>query len=175
MIIKYSKCIYARDPEHIIYSNSGSPEVPEYKLIYPTTGGVALERCGTIPLYEQIQANKVNCDLSSVLEQCVHQNQLAVRNFDEMNQAITDFTGFSNMAEWYSGMKHLEQIWSETPIDVREQFNSSKANFINSIGTDDFTNKVNQGYKKYYDSLKKRLDPVSLTVESKDINSESEV
>lgn len=157
MIYRYDTPIYKRTFVPVA-STPGTEEVPKYKLDYPPAGGVRLVQCGTIPLYKQIQANKSNCELSSVLEACIHQNQLAVTSIDTVNGAIADFTGLSSMAEIYSGMKHIEQIWNETPLEVREQFNSSKANFVQSIGSEDFNKKLNDGYNKFYDSIKSRLD-----------------
>lgn len=156
-IFRYSEPIYKRDIPPVC-SCHGTEEVDDYKLTFPVTGGVRLEKVGTKPLYKQIQANKVNCDLSSVLEQCVHQNQLAVCTPDSVTDAIADFTGLSSMAEWYAGMKNLEQVWKDTPLEVREQFGSSQVQFMNAIGTPDFNKKLNSGFEAYYDSINKRLD-----------------
>lgn len=156
MIKKYSQSIYKRDVG--IASNPGNKIKIDYMLKYKTDGGVYLKKTGETDVYKVIQSNKVNCDLQSVLETCVHQNQLAVCSSDDITNAIADFTGLSSMAEWYSGIKDFEQIWKETPIDVKEQFNSSKAMFISSIGNDDFIDKINAGYDKYYKGISKRID-----------------
>lgn len=157
MIFRYNKPIYKRTFQ-LVPSTPGTEDIPKFKLDYPAAGGVRLVQCGTTPLYKQIQANKSNCELSSVLEACIHQNQLAVTSIDTVNGAISDFTGLSSMAEIYSGMKHLEQIWNETPLEVREQFNSSKANFVQSIGSEDFNKKLTVGYNKFYTSINSRFD-----------------
>ena len=156
-IFRYSESIYKRDIPPVCTCH-GTEEVDDFKLTFPVTGGVRLEKIGTKPLYKQIQANKVNCDLSSVLEQCVHQNQLDICDPEKVTDAIADFTGLSSIAEWYAGIKQLDQVWKETPLEVREQFGSSQVQFINSIGTPDFINKINIGFDAYYDSINKRID-----------------
>lgn len=156
MIIKYSEPIYKH--AEIVCSCHGETEIPEYVLEHPDTGGVRLKQTGTKPIYAIIQANKVNCDLQSVLEQCVHENQLASCTVDDVTSAIADFSGMHSLAEIYAGMKQLDNVWNETPLEVREQFNSSKAMFVSSIGNEDFADKLNDGFKAYQDSLCKRID-----------------
>ena len=162
MVFRYSEPIYKRGTPPFS-SCHGTEEVDEFKLVFPETGGVRLEKVGTKPLYAQIQANKVNCDLSSVLEQCVHQNQLSVCDIDDVTSAIADFTGLSSMAEWYAGMKNMEQVWNDTPIEVREQFGSSKTQFMHSLGTPEFNQKLQNGFNSYYESINRRLDVSSPT------------
>ena len=172
-IFRYSEPIYKRDIPPVC-SCHGTEEVDDFKLTFPVTGGVRLEKIGTKPLYKQIQANKVNCDLSSVLEQCVHQNQLDICDPTKVTDAIADFTGLSSMAEWYAGMKNLEQVWKETPLDVREQFGSSQVQFMNAIGTPEFNNKLNIGFNSYYESINKRIDVPLPTSHSETITSSAE-
>lgn len=156
MIYRYLHGIYANHDDYV--SNPGTEEIPDYVIDYPKSGGVRLKQNGSKPLYKLIQANKVNCDLNAVLEQCVHENQLAVCSPDTVESAIADFTGLSSMAEWYSGMKNLESIWYQMPLEVREKFNSSKTNFVNSIAGDDFNDKLIQGYAAYNDAYAHRND-----------------
>lgn len=156
MVFKYKKSLFSNDC--IVASNPGSEVIPSYVLDYKTDGGVQLKQNGTKPIYKLIQANKVNCELSTVLEQCVHQNQLAITNQSDVESAIADFTAFSDYADIFTGVKQLGQIWKEMPIDVREQFNSSKSAFISSISDEDFKEKLNAGYAAYYDSIRHRLD-----------------
>lgn len=156
MVKKYSYSIYKRVDG--IVSNAGNKIKDECMLKYKKDGGVYLKKIGETDVYKLIQSNKVNCDLQSVLETCIHQNQLAVCSSDDITNAIADFTGLSSMAEWYSGIKEFEQMWKDTPIDVKEQFNSSKAMFISSIGEEDFIDKINAGYDKYYKGISKRID-----------------
>lgn len=167
MIKKYSKSLYKR--ESGIVSNSGNKIKDDYMLKYKNDGGVYLKKTGETDVYKVIQANKVNCDLQSVLETCVHQNQLNVNSPDVIKSAIADFTGLETMAEWYAGIKDFEQMWRDTPIDVKEQFNSSKAMFISSIGDDDFIDKVNTGFDKYYKGISKRIDVKSPIVDNNNI------
>lgn len=159
MIIKYTESIYKRDT--FTPSNAGTEDVPAYVLGFKTDGGVYLKPNGTKPLYKQIQANKVNCDLSSVLEHCIHENQLAVTSLSDVESAIADFTSFKSYADIFTGVKHLGQIWNEMPLEVREQFNSSKASFISSIADTDFSERLSNGYDNYYQAINMRLDSKS--------------
>lgn len=156
MIIRYEKNHFSTGARFC--SNPGTEEVDEFVIDYPSKGGVRLKKVGTIPLYKQIQANKANCDLASVLETCIHENQLAVCSSDDITSAIADFSGMTSMAEIYSGMKHVEEVWKKTPLEVRELFNGSKTNFVASIGDDDFMSKIDSGFTNYYGNISKRLD-----------------
>ena len=156
MIFRYNEPLYRNDVR--VPTNPGTTVIDDFILVHPSTGGVKLKKKGTIPLYAKIQAAKVNCDLQAVLEACVHQNQLSVVTADDVKTAIADFTGLSSMSEWYAGMKHLENTWEDLPVDVREQFNSSPANFVNAIGQLDFIEKVEKGFDSYYGAMRNRID-----------------
>lgn len=156
MVIKYKHSLYQRSD--IVCSCPGSDEIPSYVLDYKPDGGVCLKQKGTTPLYKMIQANKANCDLSSVLEQCVHQNQLAITSQADVESAIADFTSFKSYADIFTGIKQLGQVWNEMPLEVREKFNSSKSSFVGAIADADFSTRLSDGYNDYYKAVRKRLD-----------------
>ena len=178
MIIRYKEPLYGSSDK--FPSSHGEKEIPEYKLEHMKNGGVCLKKTGMKPIYEMIQANKVNCDLSSVIETCVHHNQLAVCDVDDVTNAIADFSGLSSMADWYAGMKNLENVWQQMPLEVREKFNSSPTAFVGSIGQLDFKEKIQSGYEAYSKAFAKRLEvvqePVSAeTTVTQTVNEKSEV
>jgi len=155
MIFRYHDSVYKSD--HKVKSCHGETEIPEFVLDQKPAGGVQLKKVGIIPIYAKIQANKVNCDLQAVLESCVHENQLAACDISDVTGSIADFSGMSNMAEWYSGIKQLDQTWDRMPVEVREQFNSSRVNFVNSLQEPDFMEKLQTGFNAYEKSVNKRL------------------
>lgn len=153
MLKKLSEPIYSHDERY--FSNPGTDTIPTYVLDFPARGGVALIETGEKSIYEMIQANLVNCDLQSVIESCVHSNQLAVYNRDDVKTLIADFTGVDNLADLYVGMKRVENTWDGLPIEVREQFDSDIKKFTRGIGTSEFEDKLSTGFGKYNDSIKK--------------------
>ena len=152
-VMKYKSPIWQRDS--VVCSEPGTRTVPTFVLDYPERGGVALKKTGEKPLYDMIQANLVNCDLQNVLESCVHSNQYAVVTQDNLNTMIADFTGMTNLGDFYAGTKRMEHTWKELPLEVRESFDGDIKKFIRGIGTDDFRDKVANGFNKFQKSIKK--------------------
>lgn len=153
--MRYKKPLYCDDG--IFYSVTGEREEDEFMLDYPDRGGVALKKIGVKPVYAKIQAEKVNCDLQSVLESVVHESQSSVIDLGTMNDIIADFTIPKSLGDLYSGMKEVENTWSQLPLEVRESFNSDVRSFVRDIGSDDFNAKVSAGYKSFYDKCSKRV------------------
>ena len=153
MVCRMSKSPYAHDD--VFYSNHGTRVVPEYVLDFPERGGVALKQVGEKPIYEIIQSNLANCDLANVIESCFHSNQCMAVTPDSLNEMIADFTGLTNLGEFYSGTKRMENTWKNLPLEVRESFDGDIKKFIRGIGTDEFRGKVADGFNKYGKSLYK--------------------
>ena len=153
MIFKYKEPLYKHESD--FFSEKGTKEIPTYVLDFPDRGGVCLKKTGIKPIYEMIQAILVNCDLQNVIESCVHSNQYSVVTEDNLNTMVADYTGITDLGELYSATKRLEYTWKELPLEVRESFDSDKKKFIKSFGTDEFKDKVTNGYKNFYGSVNK--------------------
>lgn len=152
-MFKYNKPLYHHESD--FFSEKGTKEIPTFVLDFPDRGGVCLKQTGTKPIYEMIQANLVNCDLQNVIESCVHSNQYAVCTEENLNTMVADYTGITNLGELYAATKRMEHTWSELPLEVREEFGSDTKNFIRSFGTDEFRDKVSNGYKNFYGNINK--------------------
>lgn len=158
-MIRYDKPLYCHDDRFCC--SAGEHVIDKMILDYPSTGGVALKKVGEIPIYEQIQAARVDCDLESVLQSCVHTNQASVLDMDSLNDLVVDFTTVTNLGELYSSTKRIENTFYDLPIEVREQFNSDIKQFIREIGSDDFDRKVTSGFDAFNGSYHQHLNELN--------------
>lgn len=157
MIFKYECPLYTHKSD--LFSENGTNEVPEYILDFPERGGVCLKEIGIKPIYEIIQANISNCDLTNVIESCVHSNQYAVCNQENLNSIITDYVGLTDLGELFAASKRMERTWKELPLEVRESFGSDMKSFIREMGSDAFNEKITSGYDKFYRTISKTINP----------------
>lgn len=163
-MIRYNTPLYSHDDE--FNSCCGERVIDKFVLDFPDRGGVCLKKCGEIPLYDMIQANRVNCDFAAVMENIVKNDPTSVLDVNSLNDVVADFTTVTNLGELYSSTKRIENAFYDLPLEVRQEFNSDLKQFVRSIGTDDFNSKVEAGYAKfngtYHSDLltNKPIDPV---------------
>lgn len=144
-MLKYNQVI----SDKRYYSRSGDKILPKFVLDFPETGGVCLKKCGEIDHYTLIQKRRVDCDISKVLESVVKNEPQSVVDMESLNTLVADFVTVNNLGELYNATKRIETTWDDTPLEVRQQFGSDIRQFIRQMGTDDWIQKVSDGYNDF--------------------------
>lgn len=134
--------MFFRNRDKPIYSNSGSPMKPTYKMKVFDDGHRDLVETGMMNTDDIIQSHKDSVDLHLVLE------RFARGDVDVINRRSSFFGDFTNMPTSLSELSQrivdANELFNQLDIEARREFDFDAGKFFASIGTDEFNQKVSK-------------------------------
>lgn len=132
------------DARDRIFSDPGSPEHITYAGHYDEKGRVVLEESGRENIYDFIQSHAESCDIHVLMKR--YQNG----DVDALSQKqgfYGDFLDFpKTYAEALNHMNEMERQFMALPVESREKFGNSFAEFLAASAEPDFLDRL--GIKK---------------------------
>lgn len=118
------------------YMVNGNPIKTEFALRL-VDGNYKLVRVGSSSLYDSIQSHADSVDIHKILERCALANDYSV-----LNRMPAEFMDVTNMpktlAEAHAMIQDAKNYFDKMPIEIKEKFDNSYLEFIQSIGTKKF-------------------------------------
>lgn len=137
-IFDLKNSVYSR-----IRTNSGSRERIVYEGYYTDDGRLELREVGKENIYDYIQSFRDSVDINVILKRY---NNGEVDVLSKVQGIYGDFISVpSSYAEMLNRVIAGETAFYDLPIDVRAKFNHNFAEFVQSIGSSEFFEKL--GYK----------------------------
>lgn len=112
-----------------VVSNAGSKTRPNYKPMYNENGSYSLVEDGVIHSYEDIQAWKATCDMSTIIERYIRTGDSSILN--QRAGFYADVTHLpTNYAELANTLQNADLFFNALPAEVKEQFDFNPAKFF---------------------------------------------
>lgn len=128
----------------IVITCSGSKTRPNYKPKYTESGAYELVEDGVIHSYEEIQAWKATCDMSSIIERYIRTGDSSLLN--QRAGFYADVTALpKDYIELANTLKNADNFFNALPVDVREKFDFNPAKFYAEV--DDIVGFASDVYK----------------------------
>lgn len=142
-----------------LFSNSGEMTRPNYKPMYNDNGSYELVKDGVIHSYEDIQAWKATCDMSTIIERYIRTGDSSILNqragfFADVTQLPT------NYAELANTLQNADMFFNALPADIKKEYEFNPAKFY---ATADISSVLADVYKVKEEPPK--VDPVPVTKE----------
>lgn len=139
--------IYFEDRKPV-FSDPGSPIKDECQ-VRVVDGVLELVKTGETNLYDYIQSHKDSVDIHKILERCALLDDYSILN--RMPSAFMDVTEMpTSLAEAYSAIKDAENFFERMPVDIKQSYDNSFTDFLQSLGSEKFNKVVGS----YLDSIK---------------------
>lgn len=123
-----------------VVSNPGAPIKEVFSGKYDKYGTVIVDKVGEQNLYDYIQSFADSVDINLLLAKFVNGDTSAL---NQRNGAYLDITQFpTNYAELLNTVIAGQNMFDELPIEVKRKFDNDVNQFISTIGTDDWFNKL---------------------------------
>lgn len=118
-----------------------APGSPEYPIYIADENGDPVQS-GVANLYEEIQSHRESVELSTLLQRYAQGDETALNKVQGVYEDIVDSP--RTFAELYERVKDAEQSFNGLPGDLRALFDNSPVAFWRSLGTPEFTKKVDE-------------------------------
>lgn len=141
--------------DELVVSNAGSMTRPNYKPMYLENGSYTLVEDGIIHSYEDIQAWKATCDMSTIIERYIRTGDSSILN--QRAGFYADVTQLpTNYAELANTLQNADFFFNALPAEVKQQFDFNPAKFF---ATADISSVLADVYKVKEEP--KKIDTVS--------------
>lgn len=128
-------------------SPSGDGYMDEYAYKYDDKGVKSLVKTGKTDVWSMVQADRKSCEISALLE------RFALGDTDVLDRVkgiYGDFTKMpSTMAELYQIMQEGENQFMNLPVELREAFDNSAAQFWSTQGSKESDEKIQAYLDKF--------------------------
>lgn len=115
-----------------ISSEPGSPFLDKYSLEVDKKGRSDLKIVGRTNLYDLIQAERDSVDINNIIARYSAGDMSAI---DRVRGMYIDATGMpSNYAELLNRKIQCEELFSQLPVDIKQQFDNSSDVFWSTCG-----------------------------------------
>lgn len=142
-----------------VVSNAGSKTRPNYKPMYNENGSYSLVEDGVIHSYEDIQAWKATCDMSTIIERYIRTGDSSILN--QRAGFYADVTQLpTNYAELANTLQNADLFFNALPAEVKQQFDFNPAKFF---ATADIGSVLADVYK--VEKEPQKANPISVTKE----------
>lgn len=122
------------------YSNSGSPTEHQRKLKVDEYGRKELVIVGEIDSFGMIQSHKDSVDINLILDRFAR-GDASVLN--KVQGVFGDFTSMpKTLAELSQRVLDAEQLFSNLPLEIREEFGHDPSQFFASIGSEKYNKAI---------------------------------
>lgn len=128
------------DARDRVQSNPGSREHITYAGHYDEKGRVVLEESGRINLYDEIQSHAEACDIHVLMKRYQSGDVTALSQRQGFFGDCLDFP--KTYAEALNHMNEMETKFMQLPVDVRQKFGNSFAEFLAASGEADFLDRL---------------------------------
>lgn len=126
------------------FSNPGSREANDYKIIIDERGHKKLEFVGTHDIYEQIQSYAEECKIENILARA------AAGDPNILNQRQGFYADITNtpkdLKEAQDSILKLSNGFYQLPAEIREKFDNSLEKFVQQFGSDEWADAM--GFKE---------------------------
>lgn len=123
-----------------VFSNPGTRKVQRYRSRYNDVGQLELVPNGEDDLYDMIQSHADSVNIDTILSKFVSGDPDAL---SKMQGTFGDFTNLpTSYAELLNVINESEQFFEQLPLEVREKFHHNFAEFISSMDSKDFAERM---------------------------------
>lgn len=126
-------------PRHT-FSESGSPIVDDYIAETSRFGDVKLTKVGTSNLYERIQSYADSCDMALLISRYMQGDTTALNRVQALYGDFTDVP--KSFTEAMALFDRVSADFATLPSDIKEKFNNDPSEFISSLGSPEFYDKI---------------------------------
>lgn len=123
-----------------VLTNPGDPIKVTYSGRYDELGRVVLEESGQENLYDYIQSHADSVNINMLMKRFVNGETDVFSKVQGFYGDITDMP--TNLAESLNHISRCEDAFESLPVEVRGRFGHNFAEFLASIGTPDFFEKL---------------------------------
>lgn len=142
-----------------VFSDVGSRERILYAPEFDSNGHMELVETGKENIYNFIQSHKDSVDINLILKRFANGDASAL---SKRQGAFGDFTQLpTSYADMLNKVMRGEEYFQNLPVDVRSKFNHSFAEFMASMGTDDFFSKLGIERDRAPDAVTDVVDTVT--------------
>lgn len=128
------------DEHDRIYAFPGSRKIQKYRSRYNDIGQLELVPNGEDDLYDMIQSHAESVNIDTILSKYVAGDPDAL---SKVQGTFGDFTTLpSSYAEMLNVIHESEQFFEQLPLEVREKFNHNFGEFISSMDSQEFADKM---------------------------------
>ena len=113
---------------------------------------------GTTNVYAEIQSHRASVELSTLLQRYVAGDETALNKIEGIYADVADAP--SSLQELHERIRTAEEYFRDLPEGLRELFNNSPIEYVMSIGTTEFLDKIISFNKTLDKSAPSDPDPV---------------
>ena len=95
---------------------------------------------GTTNIYAEIQSHRVSVELSTLLQRYVAGDETALNKIEGIYADVTDAP--SSLQELHERVRQAEDYFRDLPEGLRQLFNNDPLQYVMSIGTTEFLDKI---------------------------------
>lgn len=127
---------YDKIEPHTFLSNPGDPIRQDY---------IANEQGDPIPsgktnLYEEIQSHRASVELSTLLQRFAAGDETALNKIEGIYADVADAP--SSLAELHERVRQAEEYFRDLPEGLRALFNDNPIEYVMSVGSTEFLDKI---------------------------------
>lgn len=127
---------YDKIESHTFLSNPGDPIRQDY---------IANEQGDPIPsgktnLYEEIQSHRASVELSTLLQRYAAGDETALNKIEGIYADVADAP--SSLAELHERVRQAEEYFRDLPEGLRALFNDNPIEYVMSVGSTEFLDKI---------------------------------
>ena len=127
---------YDKIEPHTFLTNPGDPIRQDY---------IADENGNPVPsgktnLYDEIQSHRASVELSTLLQRYAAGDETALNKIDGVYADVADTP--SSLQELHERIRTAEEYFRDLPEGLRELFNNNPVEYVMSIGTTEFLDKI---------------------------------
>ena len=126
------------------YSNPGSREANDYKIIIDDRGHKKLVCVGTHDIYQEIQSYAEECKIENIIARASAGDTAALNARQGFYADITNTP--KDLKEAQDSILKLSNEFYKLPVEIREKFDNSMEKFVQTFGTEEWAE--NMGFKK---------------------------
>lgn len=135
MSSNFRNAINAYKTKSTVVSNSGEKDRPNYKPMYLENGSYELVQDGVIHSYEDIQAWKATCDMSTIIERYIRTGDTNILNQRAGFYAdVTDLP--KNYVELANMLQNADNFFNALPADIKKEYEFNPAIFFANADID---------------------------------------
>lgn len=121
-------------------SESGSPLQQKYVASYDKYGVLQLDPDGEHNLYEDIQSFRASTDMNLILSRYLNGDPSVLSRVQGFYMDISEMP--TNVHEAMTLMDRARSDFDKLPVDIKEKFNFDSNQFLASLGTDEWFDKM---------------------------------
>ncbi len=131
----FRNAINAYKTKSTVVSNSGEKERPNYKPMYLDSGAYELVQDGVIHSYEDIQAWKATCDMSTIIERYIRTGDTNILNqragfYADVTELPKNYVELANM------LHNADNFFNALPADIKKEYDFNPAIFFANADID---------------------------------------